>query len=232
MKQIILITLVIMLAACKTQQKTTTSTEPLASDYVKDIEMVTNKGTIIIRLYEQTPQHRNNFIKLVKQKFYDSLLFHRVIQKFMIQGGDPNSKRVAAGQPLGEGGLGYTVPAEFSPLLFHKKGAIAAARDNNPAKASSSTQFYIVQGLPFTDESIATAKARNRWPATITPEQTEVYKTLGGTPHLDQNYTVFGEVVQGLPIVDSIAAVPKGSYDRPIEDVRIIKMRLINRIKN
>ncbi len=230
MKQLLFIVVTVVALACSANKKITA--EPIAADYIKDIEMVTNKGTIILRLYDETPQHRNNFIKLVKQKFYDSVLFHRVIQKFMIQGGDPTSKRAKPNEALGEGDLGYTVPAEFKPQLFHKKGALAAARDNNPSKASSATQFYIVQGIVFNNETIAEAKSRNRWSASVTPEQEQVYRTLGGTPHLDQNYTVFGEVVKGLAVVDSIAAVPKNSNNRPVEDIKIIKMRLINRIKN
>jgi cyclophilin family peptidyl-prolyl cis-trans isomerase len=230
MKQWLFLILTVIALACSTNKKLIV--EPTEADYNKDVELVTNKGTIILRLYNETPQHRNNFIKLVKQKFYDSVLFHRVIQKFMIQAGDPTSKRANVNDVLGEGDLGYTIPAEFNLQLFHKKGALAAARDNNPTKASSATQFYIVQGLPFNDEAIAIAKSRNRWPTSITPQQEQVYRTLGGAPHLDQNYTVFGEVVQGLAVVDSIAFVPKNGSDRPIEDVRIIKMRLISRIKN
>jgi peptidyl-prolyl cis-trans isomerase B (cyclophilin B) len=153
----------------------------------------------------------------------------------MIQGGDPNSKHAKPGELLGEGGPYYTIPAEFRPTLFHKKGVIAAARDNNPEKASSGSQFYIVQGKIFTDaglDSVETYRLKGR---KIPTEQREVYKTIGGAPHLDQGYTVFGEVVKGLDVVDKIASVStsKGEdKDRPLEDVRIIKARLIKRKKN
>src|SRR6187455_197862 len=204
-------------------------------DRKRDVLMQTTMGDIVIRLSDSTPLHRDNFLKLVKVGYYDSVLFHRVIKDFMIQGGDPNSKRAAAGQPLGNGSPGYTVPAEFRKTLFHKKGVIAAARtgDNiNPAKASSGSQFYIAQGKVFTDaglDSVETYRLNGR---KIPADQREVYKTIGGTPHLDQNYTVFGEIVKGLDVVDKIASVAtsKGDdRDRPLEDVRIIKAKLIKR---
>jgi len=204
-------------------------------DMKKDVAIVTTKGTITIRLSDSTPLHRDNFLKLVKTHYYDSVLFHRVIKNFMIQGGDPNSRHAKPGEPLGEGGPGYTIPAEFRSTLFHKKGVIAAARDNNPEKASSGSQFYIVQGKIFTDaglDSVETYRLKGR---KIPAEQREVYKTVGGTPHLDQGYTVFGEVVRGLDVVDKIASVTtsKGEdRDRPLEDVRIIKAKLIKRKKN
>ncbi len=166
--------------------------------------------------------------------YYDSILFHRVIKNFMIQAGDPESKHAEAGKPLGNGGPEYRIPAEFRQTLFHKKGVIAAARDNNPEKASSGSQFYIVQGKIFTDaglDSVETFRLKRKIPA----YQREVYKTIGGAPHLDQNYTVFGEVVKGLDVVDKIASVPtsKGiDKDRPLKDVRIIKARLIRRKKH
>ena len=162
----------------------------------------TNMGDMVIRLSDSTPLHRDNFLKLVKVGFYDSVLFHRVIKDFMIQSGDPNSKTAAAGVPLGNGGPGYTIPSEFIPTLFHKKGAIAAARmsDNmNPAKASSGSQFYIVQGKPFTDADLDAIVTRNNG-SKIPADQREIYKTIGGTPHLDQGYTVFGEVIKGLEV--------------------------------
>jgi peptidyl-prolyl cis-trans isomerase B (cyclophilin B) len=194
-------------------------------------------GDIVIRLSDSTPLHRDNFLKLVKVGYYDSLLFHRVINNFMIQAGDPNSKTAAAGLALGNGGPGYTIPAEFRTTLFHKKGVIAAARsgDNvNPTKASSGSQFYIVQGKTFTDpglDSLETMRLNGR---KIPVSQREVYKTIGGTPHLDQGYTVFGEVVKGLEVVDKIAAVQTSKAqdrDRPLQDVRIIKMKLVKRKK-
>jgi peptidyl-prolyl cis-trans isomerase B (cyclophilin B) len=204
-------------------------------DRKKDVLLQTNYGDIVVRLSDSTPLHRDNFLKLVKTGYYDSVLFHRVIKNFMIQGGDPESKHAKPGEPLGNGGPSYTVPAEFRATLFHKKGVIAAARDNNPEKASSGSQFYIVQGKIFTDaglDSVETYRLNGR---KIPPDQREVYKTMGGTPHLDQNYTVFGEVVKGLDIVDKIAAVPtsKGpDRDRPLDDVRILKAKLVKRKKN
>jgi len=200
--------------------------------------MVTSYGTIVLRLYDSTPLHRDNFIRLVKSGYYDSVLFHRVIKNFMIQAGDPNSKHSEPGEPLGNGGPDYTIPAEFRASLFHKKGVLAAAResdDANPSKASSGSQFYIVQGKKFTDaglDSVETIRLKGR---KIPIEHREVYKTTGGTPHLDLNYTVFGEVVSGLNIVDSIAATPtsKGEdQDRPLQDIRIIKARLIKKIRS
>src|SRR5690242_6805708 len=160
-------------------------------DRKKDVLLQTSFGDIVVRLSDSTPLHRDNFLKLVKSGFYDSVLFHRVIQNFMIQGGDPDSKTAPAGKPLGNGGPAYKVPAEFRYTLFHKKGVIAAARDNNPEKASSGSQFYIVQGEKFTDGALDTLERTRLNGRHIPPYQREVYKTLGGTPHLDQNYTVF-----------------------------------------
>ena len=207
-------------------------------DRKKDVLLQTNMGDIAIRLSDSTPLHRDNFLKLVKEGFYDSVLFHRVIKNFMIQSGDPNSKNAPAGQPLGNGSPGYTIPAEFRTTLFHKKGIIAAARqgdDVNPMKESSGSQFYITQGKIFTDaglDSVETFRLNGR---KIPPGQREVYKTIGGTPHLDQNYTVFGEVVKGLDVVDKIATVPTSraqDRDRPLENVVIVKATLIKRKKN
>ncbi|WP_343700243.1 peptidylprolyl isomerase [Chitinophaga sp.] len=191
----------------------------------RKVKVTTDYGTMVIRLYDQTPKHRDNFIRLVKQHFYDSLLFHRVIKQFMVQGGDPLSKNAAAGALLGEGSVGYTVPAEFQLDLFHKKGVLAAARDNNPAKASDGCQFYIVQGKKFTDGQLDTLEQTRLGGRKIPVDQREVYKTIGGAPHLDQNYTVFGEVISGLPVVDSIAAVKTDKNNRPLQDVRM-KIRL------
>lgn len=205
------------------------------NDLKKDVKIETSMGTMVIRLSDSTPLHRDNFLKLVKQHFYDSVLFHRVINHFMIQAGDPDSKRAVAGKQLGEGGPGYTVPAEFRSALFHKKGVIAAARtgdDVNPQKASSGSQFYIVQGKVFTEaglDSVETYRLKGR---KLPAEHRAVYKTLGGTPHLDQGYTVFGELVSGFEVLDSIAAVPtsgRQAGDRPLKDVRIIKMSLVKR---
>jgi len=204
-------------------------------DRKRDVLFQTNYGDIVVRLSDSTPLHRDNFLKLVKTHYYDSVLFHRVIKNFMIQGGDPDSKHAKPGQPLGEGGPDYTIPAEFRTTLFHKKGVIAAARDNNPEKASSGSQFYIVQGKIFTEEGLDSVETYRLNGRKIPADQRKVYKTVGGTPHLDQNYTVFGEVVKGLDVVDKIASVSTSTgqdRDRPLQDVRIIKAKLIKRKKN
>ena len=245
------------------------------------VMILTNYGVIKIRLYNETPKHRDNFIKLVKEHYYDSLLFHRVIQNFMIQGGDPDSKRALPDAELGNGGPDYTIPAEFNPKLFHKKGVIAAARDgdlDNPTQASSGSQFYIVQGRVFTDSLLKMQARRitkmklfneiiNRqenkslleqykrfakanipdsvkyindiidkqlnielpaYPVyTFSPEQIKAYTTVGGTPHLDGSYTVFGEVYDGFEVIDDIAKEPTGKNNRPIKDIRIISISII-----
>ena len=250
-------------------------------DLKKDVVFVTQAGEVIIRLADETPLHRNNFIKLVNQHFYDSLLFHRVINHFIIQTGDPDSKLAKSGEPLGEADLPYTIPSEFNPKLFHKRGALNAARDDNPERASSSTQFTFVQGRVYTDSTLNIAEKRiNGWLAfnkvlhrpenkeiaalyeglrkrqsnpdslalisnkfkvladeelrkgvlyKIPEEHRQVYKTLGGAAHLDQNYTVFGEIVKGMEVVDKIAAVKTDSLDRPLDDVRIISAKLVKR---
>lgn len=241
------------------------------------VEMVTNYGTIVLQLSDDTPLHRDNFVKLVKDGIYDSLIFHRVIEGFMIQAGDTQSKNADSLASVGSHDLPYQVPAEIVPDLFHKKGVLAAARTNNPQRASSSTQFYIVQGKIQNDsllahnegrinkslarhfgikdpankalidslemaksqkDSLLTQKLDSRLNAIldhywnfdkyqIPDTHREVYKSIGGTPHLDQNYTVFGEVISGLEVVDAIAAVKTDSRDRPISDVRIISIRLL-----
>lgn len=186
------------------------------------VKITTDSGVIIVRLYDKTPLHRDNFIKLVKEHYYDSLLFHRVMQAFMIQGGDPESKHAQPGQQLGSGDVGYTIPAEFDTTLFHKKGALAAARqpDNvNPAKASSGCQFYLVQGKKWTDEELNMIGMQNG--IKFSSAKREIYKTLGGTPFLDMNYTVFGEVESGLDVIDKIASVPTAPGNRPIGDVHM-----------
>jgi len=206
-------------------------------DRKRDVELYTTAGNIVLRLYDSTPLHRDNFLKLVKAHYYDSVLFHRVIKNFMIQSGDPNSKTAMAGQPLGNGGPGYMVPAEFRPSLFHKKGVLAAARngdDVNPEKQSSASQFYIVQGRKFTDRELDSIEVVRLKGYKLPVEHREVYKTIGGTPQLDQNYTVFGEVIKGLDVVDNIAntATSKGvDKDRPLQDIRILKARLVKRKK-
>lgn len=206
-------------------------------DRKKDIELSTTHGIIILRLSDATPMHRDNFLRLVKSRFYDSILFHRVIKGFMIQAGDPNSKTAAAGQPLGNGGPGYTVPAEIRPGLFHKKGAVAAARmgDNvNPSKASSGSQFYIVHGRTFNDKELDSIEVVRLEGKKISTDRRSYYKTIGGTPQLDGNYTVFGEVVQGLEVVDKIAVTQTSrgtDRDRPLQDARIISAKLVKRKK-
>ncbi len=183
------------------------------------IKVTTDSGVMVIRLYDKTPLHRDNFIKLANERFFDSLIFHRVIQGFMIQGGDPQSKNAITGQMLGSGDVGYTVAAEFDTSLFHKKGALAAARTNNPEKASSGCQFYIVQGKQYSDaelNNMEMMKGRK-----YSSAQRNMYKTMGGTPQLDMEYTVFGEVESGFEVIDKIASVSKNMYDRPAGDVRM-----------
>jgi peptidyl-prolyl cis-trans isomerase B (cyclophilin B) len=236
--------------------------------------MTTNYGTMVIELYNETPLHRDNFIKLVNDKAYDSLLFHRVIETFMIQGGDPDSKLAKPGKRLGEGDLEYKVDAEFNPDLFHKKGALSTARAESLGRESSAMQFFLVQGKVYNDSLLDVAESRinkmlarhyllnkleNKalWTALKKAEDNEkqffrlndsinamaenftdfesykiplahreVYKTIGGTPHLDQNYTVFGQVIEGLDVIDSIAKVKVDTWDRPVSDVRLLSVRL------
>jgi len=188
-------------------------------DFVK---IKTSKGECIIMLYNQTPKHRDNFLKLSKEGFYNSTLFHRVIKDFMIQGGDPDSKTAKPGQVLGEGDLKYRIDAEFRDSLFHKKGVLAAARDNNPQKESSASQFYIVQGKKWTDATLDDLQLKRMNGRIIPESQRRVYKEHGGTPHLDQNYTVYGEVVSGIEMVDAIAEVKTGTSDRPVEDISMM----------
>ncbi len=183
------------------------------------VKITTDSGVMVIRLYDKTPKHRDNFIKLASAHFFDSLLFHRVINGFMIQGGDPQSKNAAAGTMLGGGDVGYTIPAEFDTSLFHKKGALAAARTNNPEKASSGCQFYIVQGKKYTDADLNMMEMQSGMK--FSPAKRNIYKTIGGTPFLDMNYTVFGEVESGLEVIDKIAAVPGDGANRPLADVRM-----------
>ena len=184
----------------------------------------TEYGKIVMMLYDGTPKHRDNMITLVKKHFYDSLLFHRVIPNFVIQGGDPGSKTAAAGANLGDGDVGYRIPAEIDSQYYHKRGAIGMARDNNPDKSSSGCQFYIVTGRKFTDEEINNAEVRSNHK--VSSAQREVYKTLGGTPHLDGGYTVFGEVTEGMDVADKIAAIVRDGADRPTKDIRMIKVYL------
>lgn len=242
------------------------------------VKLETTMGNIIVELYNETPKHRDNFIKLVKEGVYDSTLFHRVIKQFMIQAGDPESKNASDTAMLGNGDVGYTIPAEFNPKFFHKKGVLAAARqgdDVNPEKASSGCQFYIVTGRKFTEpqllgmenkindqreEAIFNDLARQHMKEIykmrkandnaallelqdsleaqahelaeqgekfrFTPEQIKAYSTIGGAPHLDGSYTVFGEVVEGMDAVEKIEIAQTNRADRPITDIRILKAEL------
>lgn len=251
--------------------------DDLKIDHLTKVKLVTSHGEIILKLYNETPLHRDNFIKIVKDGVLDSLLFHRVIENFMIQAGDTGSKHSKPGDTLGSGDLAYKVPAEITTQYFHKKGVLAAARGDTPERESSSTQFYIVQGKVLNDSLLTVAEKRiNGWLAEfyikhdsnyknqldslnvamktedwetfrfinskfrylaktysgfetykIPEAHREIYKTIGGTPHLDQNYTVFGEVISGLEVVDSIAAEKTNDLDRPLKDVRILSAIVI-----
>lgn len=191
------------------------------------VELRTDFGRMIIELYDATPLHRDNFMKLAAEGFYDDLLFHRVIKGFMIQGGDPQSRNAVSGAPLGSGGPGYTVPAEFVDTLVHVKGALAAARTGdavNPGRRSSGSQFYIVDGRPVSEQMLSSVEGRNNF--RYASKDKEVYLKMGGTPMLDQNYTVFGRVIEGLSVIDQIAASRTDQRDRPVEDVKM-EMRIV-----
>lgn len=213
------------------------------------VNMLTSKGRIVLCLYDDTPLHRDNFIKLAKEGYFDGLLFHRVIKDFMIQGGDPDSRDAAPDAALGNGGPGYEIPAEIlfpaeqvqkdakgptSRLRhFHKRGALAAARTGdevNPERKSSGSQFYIAWGKTFTDKQLdqldSYLKRTSNGEVFLTPEMRKYYKRYGGTPHLDGAYTVFGEVVKGLEVVNAIQQVSTGANDRPIEDVKILSVEV------
>ena len=199
--------------------------EPIEEGPQTVVEIETNFGTMTAVLYNGTPKHRDNFIKLAEEGFYDDLLFHRIIRGFMIHGGDPDSRGAAPGISLGQGGPGYTVPAEIRPEYIHKKGALAAARlgdQINPSKASSGSQFYIVQGSVYTPESLGPLEQQRGY----TGDQKNLYFSIGGTPQLDGGYTVFGEVIQGLDVLDKIAATKTAPGDRPLEDVKM-KVRVL-----
>ena len=182
----------------------------------------TSFGNMVVELYNETPQHRDNFVKLVRERFYDGTLFHRIIPNFMIQGGDPDSRGAAPNVQLGNGGPGYTIPAELVDGLFHKKGVLAAARLGdavNPKKESSGSQFYLVQGQVFTEEKLWSFGLRSG--KKYTEKQTKTYTTIGGAPHLDGFYTVFGEVVKGLEVIELIANLKRDKNNRPIKDVEM-----------
>lgn len=191
----------------------------------------TSKGKIKVKLYNETPLHRDNFIKLVKEGRYDGLLFHRIIKQFMVQGGDVTSKNAPMDSILGEGEVGYTIPAEFVyPRYFHKRGALCAARtpdEDNPNKESSGSQFYIVTGKHFT--SMELDKKEKEEGITFTPEQRKAYMIEGGAPHLDGEYTVFGEVLQGIKAADKIQFTPTNENDRPLTNIVIKRMRIIKK---
>lgn len=193
------------------------------------IKIETEYGNIVLMLYDNTPLNTNNMVKMAKEHFYDSTLFHRCIPQFMIQGGDPESKQAKPGQALGMGGLGTTIPAEINDVAYHKRGAVGVARDQTPDKSGSACQFYLVTGKPFTDAELDNLSKRSG--RNYTPQQREVYKTTGGTPHLDGNYTVFGEVIEGMDVVEKISAEPRDANDRPNKDVRMIKVRVISKEK-
>ena len=200
-----------------------------------EVLLETTEGNIRIALYNETPLHRDNYLKLVKMHVYDSLLFHRVIKDFMIQGGDLNSKYAKPGQPLGTGELDYTIEPEFRlPQLFHRRGVVAAAREPdevNPEMRSGACQFYIVWGRQLNDVAIGRIQQRldtlTKGQVQLTPEMIEVYKTQGGTPHLDGQYTVFGEVLQGLDVVDKIQQSATDKRHRPYTDVRILRATVV-----
>jgi len=189
------------------------------------VEIETDFGTMTAELYNSTPKHRDNFIKLAEEGYFEDLLFHRVINGFMIQGGDPDSRNAPAGKMLGMGGPSYQIPAEFVDTLAHVKGALAAARTSNPEKKSSGSQFYIVQGGgPMKEEMLNQIEMQKGFH--YTPELRKEYLELGGTPFLDRDYTVFGRVIKGLDVIDKIAAVKTAPGDRPVQDVKM-KMRVI-----
>ena len=201
-----------------------------------EVELQTTEGNIRIALFNETPQHRDNFMKLVRMQFYDSLLVHRVIKDFMIQSGDLTSRNAKPGQLLGAGELDYTIEPEFRlPQIFHRRGVVAAARDSdrvNPERRSGAAQFYIVWGKIYDDKRLARVQERldsaTNGQVKLTPEMIETYKTVGGTPHLDGQYTVFGEVTEGLDVVDRIQQMATDKNDRPIKDVRILSVRIIS----
>jgi cyclophilin family peptidyl-prolyl cis-trans isomerase len=216
----------ILVSSCSKKTTSGTSINNENKNNVKEkqtmIVISTKYGDMKAILYNETPQHRDNFIKLVKEGYFDSTLFHRVIDGFMIQGGDPDSKNAKPGQMLGNGGPSYTIPAEFRQELIHKKGALAAARTGdevNPQRASSGSQFYIAQGKVYTNDELNNLE--QRMGTSFNSTQRQAYTTVGGVPFLDYQYTVFGQVVEGLDVIDKIASVKKDRHDRPVEDVRM-----------
>ncbi|MDR1582283.1 MAG: peptidylprolyl isomerase [Prevotellaceae bacterium] len=219
-KNIVLLLIFGLLASCNESEKS------------MKVLLETSEGNIVLQLYDDTPQHSANFLKLVKEKYYDGIIFHRVIANFMIQAGDPNSKNPTPEERYGNGGPNYKIPAEILPNHYHKKGVLAAARTNNPAKESSGSQFYIVQGNIFDVEDL---KAMEENKKSVNPafkfseEAIKNYTTNGGTPHLDGEYTVFGEVIEGLDVVDKIALAKTHSGDRPVKDIFIKKATIVKK---
>ncbi len=211
----------------------------LAQTSTTEVLFETTAGNIRIALFDDTPQHRDNFLNNVKEHVYDSLLFHRVIKNFMVQCGDLNSKHAKPGQQLGYGDYNYTVEAEFRlPKLYHRRGMVAMAREGdrvNPERRSSACQFYIVWGQVCSDARLEKVQERldaaTQGQVKLTPEMIEVYKTIGGTPHLDGQYTVFGEVVEGLDVVDRIQQQAVDENDRPLEDIRVLKATVTKGLK-
>ena len=229
MKKILSSILLLFLSISFLQAQTKkTAVTKIASVKNVRIKIITDSGIIIIKLNDSTPLHRDNFVKLVKQGFYDSLLFHRVVPNFVIQGGDPGSKNAPPKKMIGDGDTAMAkIPAEFRTDLFHKRGVLAAARESddvNPTKASSACQFYIVIGQKFTDAQLDQMEIT--WNKVFTPEQRNTYKTIGGIPRLDGKYTIFGEVESGMNVVDKISMLPKDPYDRPLTDFRM-KMEIM-----
>lgn len=204
-------------------------TVAMAKKKSNTIIIETTYGNIKLELYDNTPKHRDNFIKLANEGFFDSTLFHRIIPQFMIQGGDPDSKRAAAEAMLGNGDVGYRIDAEINDTNFHQYGAVAAARDNNPNKSSSGCQFYIVVGKQFTGEQLDQMSKQNG--RTYTPAQRALYATKGGTPHLDGNYTVFGQVTEGMDVVEKIVKEPRNNMDRPNKDMRMLSVKVAKKKK-
>lgn len=207
------------------------STRLCAQTSTTEVLLETTMGNIRIALYDETPQHRDNFLKLTKMGSYDSLLFHRVIKDFMVQSGDIFSKRAKPGQLLGLGDYDYTQEAEFRlPKIFHRRGVVAAAREGdekNPERRSGASQFYIVWGKIYDDRRLDYTQMKldsiTNGEVQLTPEMREVYKTIGGTPHLDGQYTVFGEVTEGMNLIEKMQMVETDKNDRPLEDIRILK---------
>ncbi len=203
------------------------------------VSIKTTEGDITVMLYNETPIHRDNFVKLCKTKNYEGVLFHRVIKEFMIQSGDPESKAHEPGKLYGNGDLDYTLPAEIIPALYHKKGVLAAAREGdkeNPERRSSASQFYIVVGKKLTDEDLDKVEKRinksNKTETfTFSPQLREIYRTTGGTPHLDLQYTIFGEVVKGQEVADKISLSVTDDNDRPVKDVWILSTKVFTKRK-